>query len=131
MSTCQGSLERFNNQMLVFSLCFSANATTSLAALSKLSSKKMPSSFSLGLIISLALSELVPLSLRTIGLLRPTYSAAVIIELAKLSHFKIPPKMLMKIESTSGSLFKSLMASTIYSSSALPPTSRKLAGFPP
>jgi hypothetical protein len=53
------------------------------------------------------------------------------IDLANTSHFRIPPKMLMKIDSTSGSLFNNFIASTIYSSSAPPPTSKKLAGFPP
>jgi len=65
------------------------------------------------LIISLALSEFVPFSLNTIGFVRPTYSAAVMIDYAKLSHFNIPPKIFMKIEDTSGSLFNNLIASTI------------------
>jgi len=73
----------------------------------------MPNSFSLALIISLALSEFVPFNLNTIGFFNPTYSAAVMIDYAKLSHFKIPPKIFINIEHTSGSLFNSLIASTI------------------
>jgi len=91
----------------------------------------MPKSFSKGLIISLALSELVPLSLRTIGFAKEIYLEAIMIEFARLSHLRIPPKILMNIALTSGSLFRSFNASIIYSSSAEPPTSKKFAGFPP
>lgn len=105
--------------------------TTCLAALSKSSLKNIPSSFSLPLISSLASLDLVPFSLNMMGLSSDIYSAAVMIDQASTSHLRIPPKMLMKIDLTSGSLFNNLMASTIYSLSALPPTSKKLAGVPP
>ena len=53
-------------------------------------------------IISLALAELVPVSLQTSGIFKSTNSAALIIPVAIVSHFIIPPKMLIKIVLTLG-----------------------------
>ena len=50
---------------------------------------------------------------------------------ANKSHLKIPPKMLIRITLTLGWFYKMVKAVVIYSSEALPPTSKKLAGSYP
>ena len=48
-----------------------------------------------------------------------------------VSHFMMPPKMLTKIPFTAGSAVMILNAAVTFSVVAPPPTSRKLAGWPP
>ena len=50
------------------------------------------------------------------------------IDYAIISHFIIPPKILMKIVETSTSVSKSLIDSAIYSWVAPPPVSKKFEG---
>ena len=76
-------------------------------------------------------STLVPSSRTTSGTLSPTSFTAVITPSAMVSHFMMPPKMLMKMPRTRGSDVMILNAAVTFSAVAPPPTSRKLAGCPP
>lgn len=109
-------------------LIFHTMLHTNLAAVSKSSSKKIPSLPSTSF---LAAGALVPLSLMTIFLDNPIYSTQFRIDLASSSHLTIPPKMLTKITLTLSSVSKIFIASVIYVPSALPPISKKFAGSPP
>ena len=64
-------------------------------------------------------------------LFSPTSFTAVITPLAMVSHFMMPPKMLMKMPRTAGSAVMILNAAVTFFAVAPPPTSRKLAGMPP
>ena len=81
--------------------------------------------------IFLPSSTLVPSSLTTSGTFSPTSFTAAMTPLAMVSHFMMPPKMLTKIPFTAGSLVMILKAAVTFSVVAPPPTSRKLAGWPP
>ncbi|MBS1265329.1 MAG: hypothetical protein MAG471_01172 [Acidimicrobiaceae bacterium] len=76
-------------------------------------------------------SALVPSNRITIGDLMATRSRASTIPFATTSPLVIPPKMLMKMERTAGSLLMTSRAPAIVSTSAPPPMSRKLAAAPP
>jgi hypothetical protein len=67
----------------------------------------------------------------TIGEARLTRRIASTTPLATSSPRVMPPKMLMKMARTLGSLFTTSRALAITSALAPPPTSRKLAGWPP
>ena len=60
-----------------------------------------------------------------------TRPRAVTMPLATSSPLVMPPKMLMKIDFTLGSLLMTSSAPAITSALAPPPMSRKLAGLPP
>ena len=60
-----------------------------------------------------------------------TRSSASTMPLATSSPRVIPPKMLMKMDRTAGSLLMTSNAPAITSALAPPPMSRKLAGLPP
>ena len=83
--------------------------------------------------ISLAISEFVPSSLTIIGTEISSFMFlhASTIPFATLSHLTIPPKILTRIAFTLGSLIMILKAVSTLSLSAVPPTSKKLAGSPP
>jgi hypothetical protein len=73
---------------------------------------------------------LVPVNLTTNGVFKFTSFAALIIPSASKLHFKIPPKILIKIVFTFGCPLNISKAVFTYSTFAPPPTSRKFAGSP-
>lgn len=82
-------------------------------------------------IILFALSAFVPVSLQTNGSFKSTNSAALMIPVAIVSHFIIPPNMLMRMAFTFGCELKISKAVLTCSTLAPPPTSKKFAGYPP
>lgn len=82
-------------------------------------------------IILFALSAFVPVSLQTNGSFKSTSSAALMIPVAIVSHFIIPPNMLMRMAFTFGCELKISKAVLTCSTLAPPPTSKKFAGYPP
>ena len=76
-------------------------------------------------------STFVPSRRTTSGTFRPTCLTAAMTPDAIVSHFMMPPKMLTKMPRTFGSAVMILNAAVTRSSVALPPTSRKFAGWPP
>eukprot|EP00732_Lithocolla_globosa_P004502 Lithocolla_globosa_v1_NODE_4182_length_1492_cov_405.469729.p2 type:complete len:136 gc:universal NODE_4182_length_1492_cov_405.469729:1315-908(-) len=106
-------------------------ATALTAASSRSSAEMMDIDAPSVRMISLASSTFVPAKRTIKGCLSPISLAALMIPLAIVSHFIIPPKMLTKIPLTLGSEVMILKASLTASSVAPPPTSRKLAGVPP
>src|SRR3569623_1155513 len=81
--------------------------------------------------IFLPRSTFVPSRRTPRGTFSPTCLTAPMTPAAMVSHFMMPPKMLTKIPFTDGSAVMLLNAAVTFSSVALPPTSRKLAGSPP
>ena len=81
--------------------------------------------------IFLPSSTLVPSRRTTSGTFRPTCLTAAMTPSAMVSHFMMPPKMLTKMPFTFGSEVMILNAAVTFSAVALPPTSRKFAGWPP
>src|SRR3984893_4920344 len=119
-----------SNERNVFDFHFGFAAATAFCAASARSSaviNSTPLSFS----ICFPFLTFVPSSRTTSGTDRCTVLAALIIPCAITSFFMIPPKMLTRIALTFLSAIRILNASVTCSSSALPPTSRKLAGLPP
>mmetsp|Transcript_9635 Transcript_9635/g.30531 ORF Transcript_9635/g.30531 Transcript_9635/m.30531 type:complete len:260 (+) Transcript_9635:555-1334(+) len=77
------------------------------------------------------ISALVPARRMTMGISMCTDLAAATTPLAMVSHFMMPPKMLMSTDLTFGSFLRMVRAAFTCPSVAPPPTSRKLAGEPP
>src|SRR5258708_409223 len=76
-------------------------------------------------------STLVPSMRMTTGTFSFRSLAAATTPVARTSHRKMPPKILMKTALTSGSLMRMRKAFLTCSEEAPPPTSRKFAGEPP
>ena len=131
-----------NHKRLTFNLAYlailriSAIRTAFVAASSKSSVSTMLNPESA--MICCAYSILVPFILSTIGFFIPRALIPLIkpnaitsaLHLKRYVYLAIPPKMFTKIDSTFGSLSMIFRAATTCSSVALPPTSKKLAGFP-
>ncbi len=81
--------------------------------------------------ISRARSSFVPVSRATIGRLTGRVASALTSPFATSSHRVMPPKMLIRMHRTFGSLVMMSSAATTLSGLELPPMSRKFAGSPP
>src|SRR5262249_50545271 len=113
----------------IWSVAYRAAATTFLAASvrSVAGVKFRPLSFS----IFRPASTFVPSRRTTNGTFGFTSLKAAMTAAAMMSHFMMPPKMLISTALTFGSPSKIRRASVTCFSLAPPPTSRKLAGSPP